>query len=299
MKVGLFSHASEDLPIEPLLRTLSENRIDASVYRVRADWRSIPTEEIRQRLGDLTHLVLWAESQLPPAGWCALLAGYAVGTGKGMYVLAPDRIAAEPFLGEFEHLTESDRLAAILVENRDTYESTRRAADARDDLIASGFALTEATFLDAVSRGNERAVRNFLILGYSANARDESGLPALFLAVRSGNADLVRLLVEYGAVVNEQSGGRGTSPLMEAAGTGHITITRQLLEAGADPDIVSSYGQSAAILAASEGHAGTLRLLLDWNARTDLVDHLGMTALKYADLFRHEDVAREIRSHED
>jgi hypothetical protein len=106
---------------------------------------------------------------------------------------------------------------------------------------------------------------------------------------------MVRLLVEYGAAVDAQSGDRGTSPLMEAAGTGQVAITRLLLEAGADPDMVSHYGQSAAILAASEGHAETLKILLEWNARTDLVDHLGMTALKYAELFRNEAVASQLR----
>jgi ankyrin repeat protein len=113
--------------------------------------------------------------------------------------------------------------------------------------------------------------------------------------VRSGNNGLVQLLVDYGADVDEQSGDRGTSPLMEAAGTGQVSTTRLLLEAGADPDMVSHYGQTATILAASEGHAETVKLLLEWNARTDPVDHLGMTALKYAELFRHEEVAAQLR----
>lgn len=296
MKVGLFIHASETLPIEPLLRTLFASGIEASAYRVRPDWTAIRTAQIRDRLSALTHFVLWADTRFPPADWCALLTGYAVGTGRRMFVLAPPAIATGAFLDGFEHIEDARRLAAILIGGREDYEGERRRQAAREELITSGFALTERTFLEAVGQGNEAAARDFLILGYSPDTRDASGLAALFLAVRSGNADLVRLLVDYGATVNEQSGGRGTSPLMEAAGTGQITITNELLEAGADPDIVSSYGQSAAILAASEGHTGTLKLLLEWNARTDLVDHLGMTALKYAELFRHTDAAAEIRA---
>ena len=296
MKVGLFANASDSLPIEPLLRSLSDNGIDASVYRVRESWRGMTTEEIRRNLGGVSHLVLWAKDQLPPQTWSSLLAGYAIGTDKGLYVLAPADVEAGEYLEGFRRFEEPERLAEALIADRPEYEQARRIAEAREELIASGFALTERTFLEAVGHGNERAARGFLLLGYSPDIRDESGLPALFLAVRSGNPNLVRLLVDYGAHVDEQSGDRGTSPLMEAAGTGQVAITRQLLEAGADPDMVSTYGQSAAILAASEGHADTLKLLLEWNARTDLVDHLGMTALKYAKLFHHDDAARALES---
>lgn len=294
MKVGLFANASEDLPIEQLLRSLSENGIDASVYRVRESWRGMTTEQIRRNLGGVSHLVLWAKDRLPPQTWSSLLAGYAIGTDKGLYVLAPADVEAGEYLEGFRRLEEPQHLAEELIADRSEYERARGIAEAREELIASGFALTERTFLEAVGHGNERAAGGFLLLGYSPDIRDESGLPALFLAVRSGNPNLVRLLVDYGAHVDEQSGDRGTSPLMEAAGTGQVAITRQLLEAGADPDMVSTYGQSAAILAASEGHADTVKLLLEWNARTDLVDHLGMTALKYAKLFHHDEAAQEL-----
>lgn len=296
MKVGLFANASEELPIEPLLRSLSDNGIDASVYRVRESWRGMTTEQIRHNLREVSHLVLWGKDRLPPQTWSSLLAGYAIGTEKCLYVLAPADVEAGEYLEGFRRLEEPELLAEELIADRQEYVRSRRIAEAREDLIASGFALTERTFLEAVGQGNERAARGFLLLGYPPDTRDDSGLPALFLAVRSGNPNLVRLLVEYDAHVDEQSGDRGTSPLMEAAGTGQVAITRQLLQAGADPDMVSTYGQSAAILAASEGHADTLKLLLEWNARTDLVDHLGMTALKYAKLFHHEEAAQALES---
>ncbi|MFP4565719.1 MAG: ankyrin repeat domain-containing protein [Spirochaetaceae bacterium] len=294
MKVGLFANASEELPIEPLLRSLSDNGINASLYRVRESWRGMSIAHIRANLGEVSHLVLWARDRMPPQTWSSLLAGYAIGTSKGLYVLAPAEVELEEYLEGFRRLETPERLAEELIGARSEYEHARLIDKAREELISSGFALTEATLLEAVGQGNERAARNFLILGYSPNARDESGLPALFRAVRSGSLNVVRLLVDYGADVNEQSGDRGTSPLMEAAGTGQVAVTRQLLEAGADPDMVSTYGQSAAILAASEGHADTLKLLLEWNARTDLVDHLGMTALKYATLFHHDEAAQAL-----
>jgi hypothetical protein len=295
VKVGLFAHRGEDLPIESLLHALSDNGIEASVYRIRENWHTVSTDELRHNFASLSHIVLWAENHLPPTAWCALLAGYAIGVDCELYVLAPEAVDVEPYLDGFSRARNSDELLEELTRARLVHEQARRTQNAREELIAGGFALTDRTFLEAVGNGHEQAVRDFLILGFSPNLRDESGLPALFHAVRSGSTGLVQLLVDYGADVNEQSGDRGTSPLMEAAGTGQVGITRLLLSAGADPDMVSHYGQTATILAASEGHAGTVKLLLEWNARTDPVDHLGMTALKYAELFRHEEVVAQLR----
>lgn len=296
MKVGLFARTGEELAIEASLRVFSKNKIEASVYRIREDWRTVSAGEILGNLSALSHIVLWGRTHMPSDTWCALLAGYALGTGKELYVLAPEELTLSPYLESFHRLNGVHELEQELIRVKVGYEQARHVDGAREDLITSGFALSERTFLEAVGSGYERAVRNFLLMGYSPNLRDESGLPALFLAVRSANSALVRLLVEYGADVNEQSGDRGTSPLMEAAGTGQVSVTRHLLESGADPDMVSHYGQSALILAASEGHAEAVKLLLAWNARTDLVDHLGMTALKYADLFRHEETAAALRA---
>ncbi|MFO8065529.1 MAG: ankyrin repeat domain-containing protein [Spirochaetota bacterium] len=287
------------MPIEALLRVFSDNGIEASVYRIREDWKTVSTEEVRDNFRELSHLVLWGQKHMPPDTWCALLVGYAIGTDKDLYVLAASEVTLSSYFDGFRRLTDVDALEQELIRAKEGYERARQIENARENLIASGFALSDRTFLEAVRSGNEKAVRDFLVMGYSPNLRDESGLPALFLAVRSANAALVRLLVDYGADVNEQSGDRGTSPLMEAAGTGQVAVTRHLLESGADPDMVSHYGQSATILAASEGHAAAVRLLLEWNARTDLVDHLGMTALKYADLFRHVETAAALRSRGD
>lgn len=295
MKVGLFARAEEDLPLETLLRRLADERIEASVYRIRETWDTVTTQKLRDSFSSLSHVVLWAGERLPPSGWCALLAGYAIGSQKHLYLLAESRVEVEPYLSDFRRLSTLEELSGELLEEGRQYEQRRRRQEAREELIESGFALTERTFLEAVGGGNEHAAGRFLMLGYSPNLQDESGLSALFHAVRSGSLNLVELLVRYGADVNEQSGDRGTSPLMEAAGTGRVGMTRLLLEAGADPDTVSTYGQSALILAASEGHLGTVQLLLEHGADTELVDHLGMTALKYAELFRHEEVGEALR----
>ncbi|MFP3959226.1 MAG: ankyrin repeat domain-containing protein [Spirochaetaceae bacterium] len=296
MKVGLYVHASESLSVTPVLRALSTHSISASVYRIRESWPLLSEQAIRANFASISHVVLWGDSRLPPDGWCALIAGYIFASDRPCYVLAPKRLEVPAYLGDLVRLHDVSLLVSRLAGGMQAYEQGKRSEHAREELIAGGMALTQRTFLETVHSGDEHAVDNFLLLGYSPNLRDEAGLPALFLAVRSGNAALVRLLVEYGALVDEQAGDHGTSPLMEAAGTGQVEATRMLLDAGAAPDLTNSYGQSGVILAAGEGHAGTVRLLLERGARTDLVDHLGMTALKYAELFHHEETARELRA---
>ena len=143
MKVGLFAHRAEDLPIESLLHALSENGIEASVYRVRENWHTVSTDELRHNFASLSHIVLWASTRMPPAAWCALLAGYAIGIDCELYVVAPEEVEIHPYLGGFERVRDTDELLDELVRARVVYEQARRSDAAREELIAAGFALTD------------------------------------------------------------------------------------------------------------------------------------------------------------
>uniref|UniRef100_A0A3B3H7Z3 Uncharacterized protein n=1 Tax=Oryzias latipes TaxID=8090 RepID=A0A3B3H7Z3_ORYLA len=67
----------------------------------------------------------------------------------------------------------------------------------------------------------------------------------LSAAVRSGRADLVKLLVSQGSGVNLE-GCHGRRPLHEAAKLGDLGLVRLLLEAGAQPDPRASAGCACA-----------------------------------------------------
>ena len=60
----------------------------------------------------------------------------------------------------------------------------------------------------------------------------------------SGNAAVARVLIEYGANVNQMNAA-GQTPLILAAVGGHDELTKVLLEAGADPRTTNSHGQTA------------------------------------------------------
>ncbi|CAN6317409.1 unnamed protein product [Urochloa humidicola] len=89
----------------------------------------------------------------------------------------------------------------------------------------------------------------------SADAADDSGRTLLDLAVSLGRADIVQVLLEYGADADKPS--RGRTPLETAAASGECLIAELLLANGATPA-----GSDALHAAAAAGHDDVLKLLL-------------------------------------
>ena len=78
--------------------------------------------------------------------------------------------------------------------------------------------------------------------GYTALLGRQGGHTALLLAVREGQEDAVRVLLDGGADINETSAGDHTSPLLMAAINGQYDLAMLLLARGADPNLVSDAG---------------------------------------------------------
>lgn len=89
----------------------------------------------------------------------------------------------------------------------------------------------------------------------AADATDESGRTLLDLAVSLGRADIVQVLLEYGADADKPS--RGRTPLETAAASGECLIAELLLANGA-----TTAGSDAIHVAAAAGHNDVLKLLL-------------------------------------
>lgn len=80
-------------------------------------------------------------------------------------------------------------------------------------------------------------------------------------AIRSGRADLTKLLLQRGSGVN-RGGGRGRGPLHEAARLGKTELVSLLLEAGALTDPRSRDGLTPLALAAQAGRCEVVETLL-------------------------------------
>lgn len=147
----------------------------------------------------------------------------------------------------------------------------------------------------AAMLGDAAAARRVISFGVDINARDKEGLTPLLRAVMFENIEVLQLLLEHGADVSirgtsEYPGGESLIALHIAASTGREDVYRLLLDAGADPTILSPDGSSvlhrvAASNAGDANHTALWKLLLaqkpvalDAPTKTDLQTCLHVAA---------------------
>jgi ankyrin repeat protein len=130
-------------------------------------------------------------------------------------------------------------------------------------------------------------------------------MPLLTCAVISGEADVVKALVEAGADVNQRSK-YGALPVFMAAMAKQPLILGYLISRGADLDLQGANGSTPIMDALAQGNGAAARMLMDAGAdltirnqqglaATDLVGNLGFSGeqlktdmrTKLADRFSH------------
>ena len=90
---------------------------------------------------------------------------------------------------------------------------------------------------------------------------DAPTLLPMFFAAKSGHGDLVTLLFEHNADINQTTTDDGATPVYIAACNGHVECLELLLEHNADPNLATTTdGRTPAFVAAQEGHAECLEL---------------------------------------
>lgn len=123
----------------------------------------------------------------------------------------------------------------------------------------------------AVYGGAEDTVVQLLRAGVPAEATDEDGQSALYLAAVSDEAGVARLLLAAGADPDRASGEDSADlPLCGAACGGHTEVVRALLAGGAQPDRREAFGFTAVAWAVVQGFTDTLEALLEHGADPDL-----------------------------
>jgi hypothetical protein len=100
----------------------------------------------------------------------------------------------------------------------------------------------------------------------------------LFAAVWNEDREAIRLLLSYGANVDEDSA-PGETPLLGAVAWSKFGPAEELLDAGADPDARSAKGDTALHLMLRKGSPiEAFRLFVRHGARGDIPDANGQTA---------------------
>jgi ankyrin repeat protein len=119
---------------------------------------------------------------------------------------------------------------------------------------------TAADLVTAIRNGDAQAVRKLLDNGADVNARDAEGNTPLMLASFYSTLDCVELLIDKGADVNAVNKA-GATALIRAATS--YEKTRLLVAAGADVRVRTALGNTPLVLAARRaGNSRTVRLLL-------------------------------------
>lgn len=132
-------------------------------------------------------------------------------------------------------------------------------------------------FFDAVRRNDAARVAQLLDSGTPVDLRDENGwdATALMYAAYGASVDVLRLLLERGADVHAREGedpemARRRTALHHAVLGGQPAAAALLLDAGADPNVLDSHGETPLNRALECGNAGLVRLLLENGASVRL-----------------------------
>eukprot|EP00063_Salmo_salar_P046283 XP_014021118.1 PREDICTED: ankyrin repeat domain-containing protein 50-like [Salmo salar] len=124
--------------------------------------------------------------------------------------------------------------------------------------------------------------------GADPGHRDRNGMTPLLLAAYEGHEEVVELLLEAGADVDESAGPHAASasaavtPLLAAAAMGHTKTVGRVLFWGATVDSIDGEGRTALSLAAAQGSVEVVRALLDRGLDENHKDDLGWTPLHAA-----------------
>ncbi|WLV25279.1 ankyrin repeat domain-containing protein [Aciduricibacillus chroicocephali] len=160
---------------------------------------------------------------------------------------------------------------------KDSNENERRSKEMKNK--ASNY--LDGSLLKAVKDGNPELVRSILeSADYQVDEKNGKGETPLLIAVHNNSVKISKMLIDHGADINEQDDILD-SPYLYAGALGRTEILKYMLEkATPDETKFNRYGGNAIIPAAEKGHLENVKLLLE-KSKSD-VNHqndFGYTAL--------------------
>ncbi|KAL4657022.1 ankyrin repeat domain-containing protein 50-like [Arapaima gigas] len=203
---------------------------------------------------------------------------------KGAQVDQPDREGRTPLIAA-AYMGHRDAMEILLDAGA---EVDRPDGDGRTALSVAAMCVPSA------AEGNRSGVVSLLLeRGADPGHRDKDNMTPLLLAAYEGHVEVVELLLEAGADVDEITAAHASgaiTPLLAAASMGHMAVVNVVLFWGAAVDAIDSEGRTALSLAATRGSTEVVRALLDRGLDENHKDHLGWTPLHAAACGGHKAV---------
>ena len=196
-----------------------------------------------------------------------------------------DRLLA-PHLFPHKAAYGSDNIGCMAI-----YQGNSKIVDL---LLSYGYSCTSSydatqSLATALSNKDTAIISKLLNAGADPNVSDYSGATPLMFAVREGNAEATRLLLDHGAAPCSRYTGRNDSlgltwitPLFYSVESGNQAVVSLLLKYGADPNDKAKDGTTPLHLAAKLNKSDIVRILLEHGADITVKDMKGRTAYEFA-----------------
>ncbi|KAH9638989.1 hypothetical protein HF086_000915 [Spodoptera exigua] len=147
-----------------------------------------------------------------------------------------------------EEYGETDKMEQIKDELRALgYENLDNLENSEDEQSSAGGGDEDIHIGDDISiSGNKLLVERLIAQGHPVNIRDNAGWLPLHEACIHGHTEVVNILINNGANVNDRGGSNcdGITPLYDAASNGHLEVVQLLLEKGAIPTLKTDFGET-------------------------------------------------------
>ena len=151
-----------------------------------------------------------------------------------------------------------------------------------------------ATLADTVTKSGYGPTIRALVAGKAPLGEDATD--ALNIAAQAGNSEVVKVLLEHGALPNPPQAYHPDTPLCLAIGSNHLDTALVLLRGGADVNFAGSYGITPLHSAASTENLSAIKLLLKRGARLEAQANGGDTPLQLARRLGRDEAVRYLKS---
>ncbi|MBA8667320.1 ankyrin repeat domain-containing protein, partial [Holosporaceae bacterium 'Namur'] len=128
------------------------------------------------------------------------------------------------------------------------------------------------------------------------NVKGEMNVSPLLILSPTGNSEVMKLIIDGGADVNERTIFEAT-PLIQASMFGHVKVVELLLQYPVDIDVRDKFGKTALIWAAEKGDLNIVEALVAKKVDPDIIDNEGMTALMIAALKGFDKIVEVLIKH--